>query len=586
MSIEPGVNSILLADCGTVMTKAVLLDRVAGQYRFVAQGAAPTTAGYPWGDVTAGIGHAVEHITEVTGRRFFEESGHIISPERGSRQGVDIFAATVSASEPLQVVLGGVVRDLSVASLQRAAAGTYTSVSEILAADGRDAVWDEEERVRRMRDAAPDVICVSGGTDGGASGPVLQLVEAATLAASLMDVPDPPHLLYAGNASLRERVAEIVNRQLELHVADNVRPTLADENLFGCTAELDALYVHNKMARVPGVAPLSGWSLVPLVPTARAFGRLIQYLWHLGDSSKGVLGIDVGGASTTLAAVFAGQLSVTVLADTGMVFGGERLLEEQGPSAITRWMPQTISDAEAQAMIANKQLHPATIPHEPNEQWLELALAREVIRQALRTARRGWRAGPAQRYRNLLPLCDTIVVSGGVLAHAPRPGQAALAVLDALQPIGITTLALDAHGLVPALGSLAAVSPLAAVEALDTGGLINLATVVAPVGHARRGDVVLSVHVTYDDGGSLNMEVRYGDIEVLPLLPGQYASLELRPLRRFDVGLGGPGRGGKRRVSGGLVGLVLDARGRPLALSSAPERRQRQVRNWLWDMGG
>ena len=55
MSEEQHLGSILLTDCGTVMTKAVLLDQVAGQYRFVAQGKAPTTAEYPWSDVTAGI---------------------------------------------------------------------------------------------------------------------------------------------------------------------------------------------------------------------------------------------------------------------------------------------------------------------------------------------------------------------------------------------------------------------------------------------------------------------------------------------------------------------------------------------------
>jgi len=68
MGEEQHIGSILLADCGTVMTKAVLLDRVAGQYRFVAQGEAPTTAEYPWADVAAGIRHAVEHISEITGR--------------------------------------------------------------------------------------------------------------------------------------------------------------------------------------------------------------------------------------------------------------------------------------------------------------------------------------------------------------------------------------------------------------------------------------------------------------------------------------------------------------------------------------
>ena len=32
---EQHIGSILLADCGTVMTKAVLLEQVAGQYRFI-----------------------------------------------------------------------------------------------------------------------------------------------------------------------------------------------------------------------------------------------------------------------------------------------------------------------------------------------------------------------------------------------------------------------------------------------------------------------------------------------------------------------------------------------------------------------
>ncbi|MCK4314534.1 MAG: hypothetical protein KAX24_02070, partial [Anaerolineae bacterium] len=127
---------------------------------------------------------------------------------------------------------------------------------------------------------------------------------------------------------------------------------------------------------------------------------------------------------------------------------------------------------------------------------------------------------------------------------------------------------------------------LAAVEALDSGSFVNLATVVAPVGHARHGDTILKVQVAYDDGSKFSVEVRYGDLEILPLMPGQQAVLELRPLRHFDVGLGGPGKGGKRRVSGGLAGLIIDARGRPLRLPSDPKQRQAQMRQWLWDAGG
>jgi hypothetical protein len=134
---------------------------------------------------------------------------------------------------------------------------------------------------------------------------------------------------------------------------------------------------------------------------------------------------------------------------------------------------------------------------------------------------------------------------------------------------------------------VAAVKPLAAVEALDAGGFTNLATVVTPVGgEANPGDTILQVGVSYDDGNELGVEVHYGELEVLPLPLDQEAVLELHPRRGFDVGLGGRGKGGKRRVSGGLAGLIIDARGRPLSLPSEPERRCERMQQWLYDVGG
>jgi len=588
MAEDQRIGSILLADCGTVMTKAVLLEQVDGQYRFVAQGEAPTTAEYPWSDVAAGISHAVEQISEVTGRHFFDAGGNLISPELAGGEGVDVFAATISAAQPLQVVLAGLVRDLSAASAERAAAGTYSLVKAILASDGQAEGPTDEAQVRTICDAAPDVICIAGGTEGGAVSPVLELVETATLACSLMDPEIRPRLLYMGNSRLRRSVVNIVGEQAMLKVAENVRPTLKRENLAGAQAELDALYMQDKMECLPGVDAVKSWSRAHITPTARAFSRLIEYLWHLGDSSKGVLGVDVGAANTTVAAVFGGRPYLTIRGDLGTVFGGEQLLQKHGAEAITRWLPEPLDSDEARALLINKEVRPASIEQQPRELWLEQALAREAIRMTMAVARPGWEPEEAQPYPGLMPLCDTIVVSGGVLSHAPRPGQAALIALDALEPIGVSTLVLDAYGLAPALGSVAAVKPLAAVEALDSGGLINLATVVTPVGHARHGDLILKVKVTYEDenGGTIDVEVRQGDLEVLPLLPGQQAVLELRPLRHFDVGLGGPGKAGQRRVSGGLVGLIIDARGRPLRLPRDPELRQRQMQKWLWDVGG
>jgi hypothetical protein len=365
-----------------------------------------------------------------------------------------------------------------------------------------------------------------------------------------------------------------------------VRPTLAEENLLNAQAELDEFYRENKMAQLPGMDALEAWSPTPLTPTARAFGRTVQYLWHLYDPSKGVLGVDVGAANTTIAATFDGHLFLTVQGDLGIAFGGQQLLQGQGVEALTRWIPEPMTEDEVRGTLVNKEIHPASIPQERRELWLEQALAREAIRGTLEVARPGWRPGAAQPYPHLLPLCQTIIVSGGALVNAPRPGQTALMVLDALQPIGVSTLVVDKYGLASALGSVAAVKPLAAVETLDSGGFVNLATVVSPVGRARPGDTVLRVKLTYDDGSAFSVEVQYGNIEVLPVLLGQQANLELRPARRFDVGLGGPGKGGKRRIDGGLAGLIIDARGRPLRLANEPEERHVQTRQWLWDVGG
>jgi hypothetical protein len=586
VSVENRIDSILVVDCGTVTTKAMLLDRVGGRYRFVAYGEVPTTLGSePRPGVTEGVLRAVERISDVTGRRFFDSAGDIISPQVGSQIGVDGFAATTSASEPLQMVVSGLVEDLSIASARRAAAGTYSQIKAVLNGHGPDALADEE-RVRLIRELAPDVVLIAGGIDGGAERPVLDAAKSATLACALMDREQTPTLVYAGNSRLRRQIAEIVGNEAELRVVENVRPTLETERLIGAQAELRDLFRKRKMAKLVGLNTVARWSPVDVMPTAEAFGRLIRYLWHLGEPTRGVLGVDAGAANTTLAAVFGGRLTLTTYGGLGSAFGGESLLQEELPYDQTRWLPEPLPEHEARGLLSNKRMHPASIPQVDGELWFEQALAREALRATLDIARPGWHPDGVQLSTDGTPLCDTLVISGGVLTQAPRPGQAALMVLDALQPTGISTLVVDTYGLAPALGSVAAVKPLAAVEALDAGVFVNLATAVTPVGEADPGDEILSLTVNYVDGGALDVEVRYGDLEVVPLPLGQEAVLELRPGSGFDVGLGGRGRSGKRRVSGGLAGLIIDARGRPISLPQDPEARCERIRRWLWDVGG
>jgi hypothetical protein len=579
------ISSILVADCGTIMTKAVLLEQVEGSYRFVARGESLTTVEAPWLDITLGVQHAVEQIEDTVGRALMDQ-GYLVIPEEEGNVGVDAFVALVSAAQPLRVILAGLVDGLSLASAERAASGTYTVTAGTISMDPAEGFMYEEDQIQLIASQRPEVVCIVGGTDGGATVPVLELVEAAAIGCSLIEEEARPRILYAGNKILRKRVVNQVAGRADIRPTENVRPATDFENLEPAKSELEMLYTQRKLDQLAGGDLLTRWGTIPPIPTAKAFSQLIQYLWHLDESPKGILGIDVGAAHTTTAAVFNGQVYTNTCGRTGTAFGGQPLVERRGVQVLSRWVPFPLDESKAREMLVNREVRPWAIPQEQEDLWLDQAVAREAIREALRVARPGWNTNGSQTYPHLCPQLDPILLSGKVLAGAPRPGQAALIALDAIEPIGVTTLLLDVHNLAPALGGIARLKPLATVEALDNGAIANLATVIAPVGNARKGDVILRVRVSYEELGEFDLEVTYGTLEVLPLAPGQEAVIDLRPRRRFDVGMGGPGRGGRTTVQGGLVGLIIDARGRPLRLPRDPARCQAQIQRWLWDVGG
>src|SRR5579871_5330237 len=75
------INSLLVADCGSVFTKVSLFGLVEGQYRLLARGTAPTLIQPPVEDITAGVMEAIREIEGITGRHFISEK-QIISPEQ------------------------------------------------------------------------------------------------------------------------------------------------------------------------------------------------------------------------------------------------------------------------------------------------------------------------------------------------------------------------------------------------------------------------------------------------------------------------------------------------------------------------
>jgi hypothetical protein len=580
-------ESILALDCGCTNTQALLIDHVEGTYRLVARTEAPSTLEPPWSDVAASARQAIRDLSEVTGLSLLNDRGNIICPQQYAG-GVDAVVIVCSAAEPLRVVLAGVIGELSLASASRALSTTYTVVEGHVSLDGQgddahSANNDIQGQIDLIQKLKPEAIVIVGGIDGGATRPVLQAAEAAAIGSFVSSQGDRPTIVYAGNAELRTQVAEIIGADAELRSVDNVRPSLELENPVPLQTEIEDLYRESKMERLPGFGTLSSWTPVNVLPSAKAFAYTIQYLAE--SDGINVLGVDIGGGSATLAAVVGETLDMAVRGDLGLSYNAVRVLDHVPMDSIRRWLPFEMETVEIHNILHNKAIRYRTLPQTREELLLEQALAREILRLLVDDIRPTWTSGASTPYPDLLPKFHLIVGSGGLLANTPTYGQAALIMLDALQPAGVTGIALDRLRMVAPAAATAMISPVAAAQVLERDALLNLGTVVAPIGLSREGDIALSFKIDYEDGRSLQVEVPFGSLEVIPLPAGQTATLELRPSRHFDVGLGTKGQAGMTKVEGGVIGIIIDARGRPLPIARDPEIQRETMQRWLWDMG-
>jgi hypothetical protein len=223
-------------------------------------------------------------------------------------------------------------------------------------------------------------------------------------------------------------------------------------------------------------------------------------------------------------------------------------------------------------------LHPHVLPTTQRDLQISHAFAREAIILSLEEA---------QRRRFDWLYSDLILATGGILSHAPKHGQAALILLDALQPKGVTSLVLDRTMLTAQLGAMATVAPIAAVQVNENDAVTHrLGTCVIPFGELPPGDIALRVDIDYTSGRHVTVDVMSGTIEVIPLQASEQAYLSLFPAPNVDVGLG-PGERAKaaEEIDGGLIGLIIDARGRPLAFPTNERERQARLLQWIQSIG-
>jgi len=585
------IKRILATDCGSTTTKAILIEKRGEEYRLVARGEAPTTVEKPFEDVTKGALNAFRELEELTGVQILEGE-KIIKGAEGNR-GVDLYVSTSSAGGGLQMMVAGVVKSMTAESAARAALGAGAIVMEVIASNDGRLPYQRVDLIRRLR---PDMILLSGGVDGGTIKHVVELAE-------LIKAADPKPrfgigyelpVIYAGNKNAREEIEKILKDKTALSIVENIRPRLEWENLIPARHKIHDLFMEHVMAHAPGYKKLMSWTDAPIMPTPGAVGLLMEMTAKMENIE--LLGVDIGGATTDVFSVFQGIFNRTVSANLGMSYSISNVLVEAGIENILRWIPFKMNEYEVKNRIRNKMIRPTTIPQTLEDLIVEQAIAREALRLALEQHKLmavGLKGVQQERtisdafaqtmtgetLVNMMTL-GLIIGSGGILSHAPRRVQSALMMIDAFQPEGITYLAVDSIFMMPHLGVLTTVHQEAGLQVFKRDCLIWLGTCIAPKGKGKEGKPIGKIKIIFEDGNEIEKEIIYGKMERIPLETGKRARAIVEPYKGFDMGAGN-GKKVEGELKGGVVGIIIDGRGRPLEIPQDIKKRVECLCDWI-----
>ncbi len=293
-----------------------------------------------------------------------------------------------------------------------------------------------------------------------------------------------------------------------------------------------------------------------------------------------VLDISTGHGAVYAAA--AEESTQHVRVDLGGRLGPATILREVGAEAVLRWLPTDVPVARLEELAILRLTAPSCPATTREELLIEHAFLREQVHLLALGAQRYVGDGPGAVGRPM----DLLIAGGSVLAQTPRMMQALLILLDALQPEGLTHLAVDRAGGVPLLGMLGSTPEAPVAQLLERDAVLNAGLAVAPVGQGRAGQPAITVEVVYAERSPVVTEVPYGSLAVVPLLPGERAALTLRPEQGLDIGAGaGKAATPQFEIEGGAVGIVVDARGRPLELPTDVDRRQARLLDWFQSTG-
>lgn len=264
----------LIAEIGSTTTVVTAFNFKNG-VEIIAQGKGFTSV--LQGDVTIGLKEAIKEIEESLGEKL--EYNRML--------------ATSSAAGGLKITVHGLVQDMTVKAAREAALGAGGIIKMVTAGRLR------KSDIKKIREIAPNLIMIAGGTDYGER--ETALYNAEVIKESQLNIP----IVYCGNIANQEEIKEIFQDD-ELYIIDNVYPRVDELNVEPARSIIQDAFEKN-IVKAGGMDKIKEMVDGAIMPTPGAVMEATKLIYEImGD----VVVIDVGGATTDVHSVTDGSIEV------------------------------------------------------------------------------------------------------------------------------------------------------------------------------------------------------------------------------------------------------------------------------------
>ena len=326
-------DKVLLIDFGSTFTKAVFVDLNRNEIISKAKHFSTVDT-----DITEGLRECLKAISRDSGTS---------NPEKNQT------LACSSAAGGLRVACIGFVSDYSSEAANRAALGAGAKVV------GCFSYEMTSEELEEIESLSPDIILLTGGTDGGDKKVIIH--NARMLATRAWS---DTNIIIAGNKSAHDEIASVFKGRERIFYARNVMPEVGKLEVESCNKIIRELFLTS-IIEAKGIAKAKSLITNILMPTPSA---VLEAASLLADGYRSVqegalvsgLGelmvIDVGGATTDIHSVAEGKpgsggatqvglpepyVKRTVEGDLGLRYNVNKLVEIAKERGISTDLEQT-----------------------------------------------------------------------------------------------------------------------------------------------------------------------------------------------------------------------------------------------------